>query len=174
MGANAKILADYGKFGKLEKVDLQEVFNDSVLLAAACFHPATLFELADGSEVKLSEIKIGDELEHGGKVYMKLDSISNDLYLLNGDLVSGNHAVYNASGNEQWDYVKNCKNVEKVPGACPVISLATENHLMVSKSGVVYSDYYMTDKFYHLMNNELLLCLQEEHPHFEMRKLINK
>ncbi len=174
MENKSETLADYGKFGKIEKVDLQEVFNESVLLAAACFHPSSLVAMEDGTNKSLASIEIGDITKVGGKVYMKLESISNDLYLLDDILVSGNHAVFDEEGRGEWIYVKDFSRAKSVPGACQVISIATENHVIKAASGKMYSDYYMTDNFSNLLNKELLYCIQKELPASKLAKLGGK
>ncbi len=152
---------DFGKFGKIELINLDSVFNESVLLAAACFHPSTKVVLHNGKSIEIGKLKVGDRLLRGGKVYMCLNSVSNDLYLVGGTVVSGNHAIYDKT-NRNWVYVKDFSKAKKLPGTSYVTSVACEKHLICTEDDVIFSDYYMTDKFADLLNDELLTIINEE------------
>ena len=154
--SDKEVVADYGSFGCIERVNLDKIFNESVLLAAACFHPSTEVVMADGSLRNIQHIRMGDKVKGGGLVVMTLESASNDLYLYNKTVVSGNHAVLEEG---QFKFVKNSLKGQPLPGTSYVVSIGTENHYLEVAEGTIFSDYYMDDEFPTLMNNELLTLI---------------
>ncbi|MAZ49194.1 MAG: hypothetical protein CME65_11570 [Halobacteriovoraceae bacterium] len=157
--SDKEVIAEYGSFGSIERVNLDKIFNESVLLAAACFHPSTEIVMSDGTLRKIQHIRSGDRVKGGGMVVMTLESISNDLYLYDNTVVSGNHAVLEG---ERFTFVKSSIKGKSLPGVSHVVSIGTENHTLETSDGTVFSDYYMSDKFPTLMNTELLKLLNTE------------
>jgi hypothetical protein len=108
-----------------------------------CFFRDTLFEMHDGSKTRIQDIRLGDHMKDGGEVYFIAQSYSSDIYLYNGILVTGSHAVFE---NGQFIRIKDSLMSSKVNFAVDqvVYMLSNENHLMIS-NGILFSDYDETN-----------------------------
>ena len=61
----------------------------------SCFDPNTEIKLKDGTIKKIKDIQTGDMLEDGGTVTatIKLNAQNQDMYVVNGVIVSGGHSI---------------------------------------------------------------------------------
>lgn len=95
---------------------------------AYCFDPDTKIDMKDGSNKKISEICIGDEIK-GGLVegIMKASSKNIKMYNYKNIIVSGEHLVY----ENKWIKVKESKYSEKIDyNKDYIYCLITENNLI--------------------------------------------
>jgi len=81
--------------------------------SGACFDKNTIFQLSDGTEKTISELKVGDVLENGSIIncHLILNASNETMYKLNNIIVSGTHPVL---FNNQWIPVSKHPNVEKI------------------------------------------------------------
>lgn len=82
-----------------------------------CFDPKTRVRLQTGKEKLLEQISLGDVLEDGGTVEGILQTVTGDeqIYSVNGILVSGSHLIWSES-EEEWI------PVSELPTAVPVLA----------------------------------------------------
>lgn len=123
---------------------------------AACFTGDTMFMMQDGTEKRISDIKVGDVLKEGGEVYFLCQTLSDDLYLYDGlEKVAGSHAV---KEDGEWIRVHQSKKAQKIAGEWPVYNLGSDNHIMLTKNNI-YSDFFETDRYEQLTIEESLEAL---------------
>lgn len=109
------------KFGKIKKF--------------FCFHPKTKLQ----SNNYLSDICIGNDIGDNnillGKVIIYEKDI--DLYLYNGDLVTGGHLVY----ENNWKYIKDIPNLKKIKYSGEIICPITSKGIFKSLNYNIYRDF---------------------------------
>ncbi len=125
---------------------------------AACFTGETSFLMEDGSEKPIIFIKLGEKLLDGGKVFFKSESLTTDLYMYNGDRVTGSHAVKEAG---KWIRVEDSELSEKILGEYTVYCVGNENHIMRTIDNT-FSDFFETDEYEELSIDESLAALNEK------------
>lgn len=104
----------------------------------SCFLPDTCVRMADGSERRIDEIRVGDRLADGGRVTMTGLFLTSDLYRLDGVGVSGDHLVRGADG---WVAVRDHpRAVRMATGERLVHNLATTSN-RVRIGGLLFADY---------------------------------
>ena len=101
--------------------------------------------MEDGTTKNIEDIKIGDKLKLGGRVYSTIqgDGLIETWYNYGTTKVTGNHAIFE---NGEWKRVKDAK--EAIPALHKeeiLYTLINENHRMVAEDGVVYTDYDEVD-----------------------------
>jgi hypothetical protein len=82
----------------------------------SCFAEATLIPLFEAGKTKcIKDIKLGDKLKDGGSVtaIMQFAAAEQNLYMLNGTLVTGEHRVYHPE--LEWIKVKNHPDSQYIP-----------------------------------------------------------
>ena len=89
---------------------------------------------------------------------MKMESLTDDMYNIDGVLVGGTHTVYE---NGQWVQVQDAKSVEAVEGVYTIINLGTDEHMIITDSGVIFSDYYVTNEHVEI-DKQLVNLINEE------------
>lgn len=141
---------DMSAFGAQKSADAQA--------AASCFSGDTEFKMEDGTMKPIFDIELGDILFEGGEIFFKSTSYSEDMYRLNGVLVSGSHAV--KEDGEKWVRVADAKGSEEVPGRWVVFNLGCKNHIM-NTANEVFSDFFETDDYEQLTIEESLDRLNE-------------
>ena len=112
---------------------------------SSCFAAGTKFIMEDGTTKNIEDIKIGDKLKLGGRVYSTIqgDGLIETWYNYGTTKVTGNHAIFE---NGEWKRVKDAK--EAIPALHKeeiLYTLINENHRMVAEDGVVYTDYDEVD-----------------------------
>lgn len=123
-----------------------------------CFHPDTLITMADGSQMPIHKIGVGD-ITRGGKVLATTRAVSQDFYWYSGVIVTGKHAV-KESGT--WVRVENSKLGHRFSYLTEIVcNLVTENHRIYA-SGIEFADEHETDAYESLDLNE---SLQELNKH---------
>jgi hypothetical protein len=103
-----------------------------------CFAAGTMIALMDGTFRAIEDIRIGDRLKGGGRVYMTGTFLAPDLFNLNGVMVTGSHLVKSAEG---WVEVKDHK--EAVPAVLTsrkVYNLASTCN-RIETGGMIFADY---------------------------------
>ena len=101
--------------------------------------------MADGTLKKIKDIKIGDVVELGGKVSMVMqgDGSTSKWYTYGSTKATSTHAVYE---NNNWTRVGTAEQSIFVDTVEPVlITLVNENHRLVAKDGVIFTDYDEVD-----------------------------
>lgn len=119
-----------------------------------CFHPDTLIEMADGSELPIWKISLGD-LTKGGVVESVRFANAADRFSYNGVIVTGSHAV---KENDKWIRVEDSDDALPVAGKGIVFSLVTSLH-RVYANGIEFSDEHETDDYEELSIHESLEAL---------------
>lgn len=141
---------DMSAYGAQKSADAQA--------AAACFSGDTEFKLEDGTMKPIFDIELGDILFEGGEVFFKANSFSEDMYRINGVLVSGSHAI--KENGEKWVRVADAKGAEEISGRWVVFNLGCKNHIM-NTANEVFSDFFETDDYEQLTIEESLDRLNE-------------
>ena len=108
--------------------------------SGGCFEAGTLFKMFDGSLKEVQDIKPGDIMLSGGKVYAVMigDGFAEDWYDYNGIHVTGAHAVFD---NGTWKRIKDTDNKIPIEKREYYYSLMNYNHLMIAENGSMFSDY---------------------------------
>ena len=104
-----------------------------------CFLPDTLIRMADGSEKKIIDIDIKDNLEVGGLVFATGKFLINNLFDYKGIKVSGEHLV-NENGKwlkvKQSQFAKSLGNDEHI-----VYTLGSQNRRILINN-ILFTDYF--------------------------------
>ena len=112
---------------------------------SSCFSPMSEFKMADGTIKQIKDIKIGDVVELGGKVSMVMqgDGSAAKWYTYGSTKVTSTHAVYE---NNNWTRVGTAEQSVLIDTVEPtLITLVNENHRLVAKDGVIFTDYDEVD-----------------------------
>jgi len=126
-----------------DKADREKNRNKSK--KSSCFSPMSEFKMADGTIKQIKDIKIGDVVELGGKVSMVMqgDGLTAKWYTYGSTKVTSTHAVYE---NNNWTRVGTAKQSVLIDTVEPtLITLVNENHRLVAKDGVIFTDYDEVD-----------------------------
>ena len=112
---------------------------------SSCFAAGTKFIMEDETTKNIEDIKIGDKLKFGGRVYSTIqgDGLIETWYNYGTTKVTGNHAIFE---NGEWKRVRDAK--EAIPALHKeeiLYTLINENHRMVAEDGVIYTDYDEVD-----------------------------
>lgn len=103
-----------------------------------CFAAGTMIALMDGTFRAIEDIRIGDRLKGGGRVYMTGAFLAPDLFNLNGVMVTGSHLVKSAEG---WVEVKDHREaVPAVMTSRKVYNLASTCN-RIETGGMIFADY---------------------------------
>lgn len=110
-----------------------------------CHVAGTLFKMADGTTKAVEDIKIGDEMLEGGKVFAVGQCELNDLWSYKGARVSPEHAVLE---NGAWIRVKDSRRGKMIDSEAyeVVYPVCNENHTMIGADGTIWSDFAETDQ----------------------------
>lgn len=126
-----------------------------------CFHPDTLVTMADGSQMPICRIGVGD-LTKGGKVLATTRAVAQDFYWYNGVIVTGKHAVKESG---EWVRVENSKLGHRFAYLTEIVcNLVTENHRIYA-NGIEFADQHETDMYESLDMNESLQELNNHAKH---------
>lgn len=81
-----------------------------------CMDPNTWIRKQDGTECRLSALKVGDVLSDGGTIegILEVEKGPGDLFSLSGILVSGSHLVWSTTKSE-WIQVRDHPDAGRVP-----------------------------------------------------------
>jgi hypothetical protein len=94
--------------------------------------------MANGTERAIEQVRIGDRVAGGGRVYMTGLFLASDLYLIDGVEVTGEHLV---RGDAGWVPVRaHPRAVRILTGERLVHNLAT-THNRIRVGGLVFADY---------------------------------
>ena len=115
----------------------------SSLVKKICFAIGTPVTMEDGTERKIEELRLYDNMKEGGSVWGTGTCLSEDMWNYKGLFVSGEHAVLE---NGQWVRISQSEHGRKLTIDEPmvVVPIANENHVMIV-NGMVFSDYAETD-----------------------------
>jgi type II secretory pathway pseudopilin PulG len=104
----------------------------------SCFAPGSCVLMANGTERAIEQVRIGDRVAGGGRVYMTGLFLASDLYLIDGVEVTGEHLV---RGDAGWVPVRaHPRAVRILTGERLVHNLAT-THNRIRVGGLVFADY---------------------------------
>ena len=114
----------------------------------SCFHPDTLVETADGTEVCIKDVRLGTALKGGGRVRSKMRiANANDMYIFmdSGTIVSGTHLVLDDSIGKFVPvgeaFAKGCANLVAYDKDVPEVHcLITSNHI-IPAGGRIFHDW---------------------------------
>lgn len=97
-----------------------------------CFSADAPILMADGTQKAVQDIKIGDEVLHGGLVIAAGQAMADDIYEYKNTRISSFHAVFE---NGKWVRAEDSEEGVKVEieGAYEVVyPIATENHILIT------------------------------------------
>jgi hypothetical protein len=129
-----------------------------------CFTGDTDIMMEDGSFKKLKDLKINDKIALGGRVTAIGQGLISDIHQYEGFKVSGSHAIYE---NGKWLRVEESQKSYPVgkEKETLVYPIATENHLMVTKSNkglLVSADMEEIDDTYNMTDDEIISKLNSD------------
>jgi hypothetical protein len=138
------------------------------MLRFFCFHPNTPITMADRTEKRISEIKIGDNILFGKKVraVLQFDASRIQLYqyqtpnMNNRIIVSGEHWVLE---NQKWKQVKNSEYIISLPlneNPQYIYCLITENNL-IHIHNTIFKDYEEDNHYTNWIYNTLTSYFQQ-------------
>ena len=116
----------------------------------SCFAHGVKFLMADGSTKEIQDIKVGDYMAEGGRVYGVLqgDGTIEDWYIYDGVYVTGSHFVK----EDKWVPVSKSEGAELLWGGFDTwYCVLNEHHLMVADNYQVFTDFDAVDS----VNTEL-------------------
>ena len=116
----------------------------------SCFAKGTLFRMADGSLKEIQDIKVGDHMDYGGRVYGVLQGDGNieDWYAYGISYVTGSHFVL----EDRWVPVEKSMAAERlIVGFDTWYCVLNEHHMMVAEDGTFFTDFDAVDS----VNDEL-------------------
>ena len=135
-----------------------------------CFDKNTIFKLSNGSEITISNLKVGDVLEDGTIIncHFILDASNETMYNLNGVIVSGTHPVLY---NNQWISVSKHPQVEKVLNYFEkyIYCLNTSNKKIIINN-ITFSDWddvFSENKYQILLNKINNKNLNDIHKYYD-------
>jgi hypothetical protein len=103
-----------------------------------CFDPETEIFMADGSLKKVKDLKVGDEMLHGGKVNGVGESVADKMVYYGDVLVSSTHAVFE---DGKWIRVGDSKQAKSTDlKSHVVVPIANEKHIVITKDHQVWAD----------------------------------
>ena len=117
----------------------------------SCFSAGAKFLMHDGRYKEIQDIKVGDIMKEGGRVYGVLqgDGSIEDWYIYNDVYVTGSHFVYE---NKRWIPVAKSEKAELLWGGFDTwYCVLNNNHRMVSAEGTLFTDFDAVDS----VNDEL-------------------
>ena len=118
----------------------------------SCFSPGSVFRMKDGSLKAVEDIKVGDLMEKGGKVYgiLQGDGTVCDWYRYGDSYVTGSHFVKERG---KWMPVWKSKKAEALlfSGFDTWYCVLNTKHLMVAGDKTVFTDFDAVDS----VNDEL-------------------
>ena len=123
----------------------------------SCFAEGTEFVMKDKSLKKIEDIKVGDLMDMGGRVYgiLQGDGQLEDWYDYDGVHVTGSHFVFEEG---RWLPVEMSKRAVLVLGGYDTwYCVLNEKHQMVSKDEILFTDFDAVDS----VNKELEVRLNE-------------
>ena len=129
-----------------------------------CFTGDTDIMMENGSFKKLKDLKINDKIALGGRVTAIGQGLISDIHEYEGFKVSGSHAIFE---NGKWLRVEESQKSYPVgkEKETLVYPIATENHLMVTKSKkalLVSADMEEIDDTYNMTDDEIISKLNAD------------
>ena len=121
-----------------------------------CFDENTLLTLFSREKIKISDIKLGDKLHDGSTVnsYIILERGNEDMYDLNGVVVSGSHSILHRN---KWIKVFEYPNKQKLINyKHPFLYCINTTSKKINIENIVYSDWddiLVEDKYLRLLRN---------------------
>ena len=126
--------------------------------AKSCFIRGTKVQMSDGTFKNIEDVQLADYLMEGGIVYNIQASLVDTIYIYNGDLITGNHAVLE---NGVWLRVKDSKLAEKQEGVFPVYNMGNKYHVILTENNIC-ADYDETDLGSSIDDDKSLEVLNEK------------
>lgn len=128
---------------------------------AFCFSPDTLVSINGKEKCKISEVKLGDNIQNSIVYGIMKTKAPNTLYNYKDVIVSGNHYVRE---DNKWLKVKDSeisKLIHKPENVDYLYSLWTNNHRILINN-IEFADYEETDLTFHLQKKLILNSLRSE------------
>jgi len=122
-----------------------------------CFDPDTLVMMSDSTMKAIKDIKVGDDLLAGGKVYLTGAGITDELSRYKGVKVTQSHAVFD---NGQWSRIRDLDH-EKIEGKYDINFISCENHIMLI-DGIEFRDFDEVDNTHLYSEDQCLKIMNEE------------
>lgn len=117
-----------------------------IIGAIFCFVENTPILMESGHFKMVQELKIGDRVAHGGMVMAHGQSLAWRLVSYRGQITSDQHAVFDGERFVRAANLRGGKLIEfGSTEAAVVYPVVTENHLLISNNGVVYTDLMEVD-----------------------------
>ena len=116
----------------------------------SCFSADTQFRMADGTLKAVKDIKVGDHMDYGGRVYGVLQGDGNieDWYAYGVSYVTGSHFVL----EDRWVPVEKSMAAEQlIVGFDTWYCVLNEHHMMLAEDGTFFTDFDAVDS----VNDEL-------------------
>jgi hypothetical protein len=108
------------------------------LKKSLCFPAGVRFRLEAGHLSPVEMLAVGDVLEQGGLITDRHFGVSDDMYVVNGVLLTGEHVM---SVGGKWVEAQNVPGAMKVAGEFEVYNVTCENHVMIHETGAVLGDF---------------------------------
>lgn len=133
----------------------------STLGAMFCYVSGTLIRMQDGTTKAVEDLDIGDLILVGDMVVGTGKILATDLFRYRGETVNGSHAVFE---DGRWIRVRDSAQAERIEVDGPVVvyPIVTENHLMVTASGIISADFAEVDSNVRLTEEAALSILNSE------------
>lgn len=103
-----------------------------------CFAPGTCVRMMDGTERPIEQIRVGDLLADGGRVFMTGRFLASDLYRLDGVEVTGDHLVRGEAG---WVPVRSHPHAVRLLGGDRLVHNLATTRNRVRVGGLLFADY---------------------------------
>lgn len=109
-----------------------------------CFRAGTKFRMSDESLKAIENIQLGNYTLYGGKVVELQSNIADDMYLIAGVYVTGDHPIHR---DGRWQLVRQQNDATRIPGEYKVYCLTNETHLLISDNGMIFGDFECDENY---------------------------
>lgn len=125
-----------------------------------CFLGETKIKMADGSLKEVKDLDLDDEVLEGGKVLAKgISKVPEIIFNYKGVRVSGGHVVL----EDEWKRVYRSQEAEKIGSSNEArYPIVTENHILITENGQVWTDYAETPQGYEANDVERITWLNSD------------
>lgn len=164
-GLYGNALTGQGNIANQQSQNEQTVGNTIGGIAGAaggifCFLGEVKIKMADGSLKEVKDLDLDDETLEGGKVLAKgISKVPEIIFNYKGVRVSGGHVVL----EDEWKRVYKSHEAEKLgmsnEARYPIV---TENHILITDNGQVWTDYAETPQGYEANDVERITWLNSE------------
>lgn len=127
----------------------------NVVSSIFCFDGDTLILMADGTEKKIKDIDVGDEVALGNTVTLVSKGLTDFIYDYKGIIVSGGHGVLE---DGKWKRVSKSRMGKKLENHEPIMvySIATQTHLMMTSDYQIWLDIEETEDTFNKTDDDII------------------